>query len=591
MAGGRSVAYPSVMAVRNRDIAAILNEVADLLDIQEANAFRVRSYRNAARTVEDLEEQVSDLVERGSDLSSLPDVGDSIAGKLEEIVRSGRLEQLDELRSQMDGDVTELLDIQNLGPAGARKLFSELGVTDAEGVVRAAEEGRIAELDGFGEKTQEQLLRDARRYLERGTRERIPLGEADDHATPLLEYLNASSSVDRAVAAGSYRRRRETIGDLDILAVCDDRKAAMDAFVDYERVDRVVSHGTTRSTVVLTSGLHVDLRAVGGESYGAALYYFTGSKEHNIATRRIAQERGLKINEYGVFDGDEQIAGDTEESIFEAIDLPYIVPELREDRGEVEAAQDDALPDLIGLDDIRGDLHMHSTATDGKNSIREMAQAATERGYDYIAITDHSKRVTMANGLDVDRLEQQIDEIARINEEIDGIRVFSGIEVDILADGSLDLPDEVLARLDVVIASVHYNRDMSEAQMTNRIVTAITEHPVSCVGHPTGRMIGVRDAYPIDLGALCEAAAAAGVALELNANPERLDLTDQACRAAVDAGVTLTIGTDAHSTGNLAFMRYGVDTARRGWVEAASVINARGVEDVASALAPGGAHG
>lgn len=582
--------YVSAMAVRNRDIAGILNEVADLLDIQDANSFRVRSYRNAARTVDDLEEQVADLVERGEDLSSLPDVGGSIASKLEEIVHTGRLEQLDELRSQMDADVTELLDIQNLGPAGARKLFTELGVTDAEGVVRAAEEGRIAELDGFGEKTQEQLLRDARRYLERGSRERLPLGEADDVVAPLLEYLDSCSSIDRAVAAGSYRRRKETIGDLDIVAVCDDRSAAMDEFVDYERVESVVSHGTTRSTVVLSSGLHVDLRAVGEESFGAALYYFTGSKQHNIATRRIAQDRALKINEYGVFDGDEQIAGATEESVFETIDLPYIVPELREDRGEVEAAQQDALPALIGLDDIRGDLHMHSTATDGKNTIGEMAEAAAERGYEYIAITDHSKRVSMANGLDADALENQLDEIARVNEEVGGIRVFTGIEVDILKDGSLDLSDEVLARLDVVIASVHYDREMSEAKMTDRIVAAVTGHPVSCVGHPTGRMIGVRDAYPVDLGALFEAAVDAGVAVELNANPERLDLTDQACRVAADAGVTLSIGTDAHSTGNLGFMRYGVDTARRGWVEASSVINTRSADEVARMLAPGGAH-
>ncbi|MFW6290875.1 MAG: DNA polymerase/3'-5' exonuclease PolX [Spirochaetota bacterium] len=579
------------MAVRNRDIAGILNEVADLLDIKGANSFRVRSYRSAARTVEDLDEQVADLVERGSDLSSLPDVGDSIAGKLEQIVRTGRLEQLEELRSEMDADVTELLDIPNIGPAGARKLFTELGVTDAEGVVRAAEAGKIAELDGFGETTQEHLLRDARRFLERGTRERLPLGEADDVVTPLLDYLNESASVKRAVAAGSYRRRKETIGDLDIVAVCDDRSAAMDAFVDYERVESVVSHGSTRSTVVLTSGLHVDLRAVGEESYGAALYYFTGSKQHNIATRRIAQDRGLKINEYGVFDGDDHVAGGTEESVFDAIDLPYIVPELREDRGEVEAAREDGLPDLIRLGDIRGDLHMHSTATDGKNSIREMAEAAARLGYEYIAITDHSKRVSMANGLDVERLERQIDEIERVNGEVDGIRIFSGIEVDILKDGSLDLPDEVLARLDVVVASVHYDRDMSETEMTDRIVTAITDHPVSCVGHPTGRMIGVRDPYPLDLGTLFEAAVETGVALELNANPERLDLNDQACRSAVEAGASLAIGTDAHSTANLGFMRYGVDTARRGWVEASRVLNTLSADDVAHALSPGGCGG
>lgn len=576
------------MSVRNRDIVAILNEIADLLAIKDANSFRIRSYRSAARTVEGLDEEVADLVEEDRDLTELPDIGESIAAKLEEIVTTGTLAQREELAEELDDGVTELLRIPNIGPAGARKLYGELGITGAEGVVRAAEEGRIAELDGFGRKTEEQLLRDARRYLESGARERLPLGEADDIVGPLLDYLDADDSIRRVVAAGSYRRRKETIGDLDIVAVCDDQDAAMNAFVEYERVDSVISHGSTRSTVVLHSGLHVDLRAVGQESFGSALYYFTGSKEHNIATRRLAQDRGLKINEYGVHRGDEQIAGETEESVFASIELPFIPPELRENRGELEAARDNALPSLIEADDIRGDLHMHSSATDGKNTIAEMASAAAGIGYEYIAITDHSKRVSMANGLDDEAVEEQRREIERVDSERDDIAILSGIEVDILKDGSLDLSDETLERLDVVIASVHYDRDMSESQMTDRVVTAITNHPVSILGHPTGRMIGQRDPYAINLRDVFEAAAEAGVAVELNANPERIDLDDQAVRSAVESGASVVICTDAHSAGNLSFMRYGVDTARRGWIEPASVLNTRSLGELRKALDGGG---
>ncbi|MFW5688606.1 MAG: DNA polymerase/3'-5' exonuclease PolX [Spirochaetota bacterium] len=579
------------MDVRNGDIVEILTEVADLLDIEGANSFRVRSYRNAARTVEGLDRPVTELVEAGEDLSSLPGIGESIAEKLEEIVTTGHLEQLDELRDETDRGVTELLDIQNVGPATARKLNRELDVTTPEGVVEAAEAGEIARLDGFGERSQTQLRDDATRYIERGTRERLPLGDADEVVVPLLDYLNDQPSISRAVAAGSYRRRKETIGDLDIVAVCSDAEAAMDALTGYERVAEIVSRGSTRSTVALSSGLHVDLRAVGEESFGAALHYFTGSKEHNIATRTIAQERGLKINEYGVFDGDDQVAGETEESVFKLIDLAFVAPELREDRGEVEAAQRDELPVLIETDDIRGDLHTHSTATDGTNSIREMARAAAERGYEYIAITDHSKRVTMANGLDAEGLRAQVEEIRAIDEELDEIRVLAGIEVDVMPDGSLDLPDELLSELDVVVASVHYDRDMTESRMTDRLISAITKHPVSIVGHPLGRMIGSRDPYPVDLPALCDAAADVGVCLELNANPERLDLPDEAARLAISRGVLLAISTDAHSTGSLSMMRYGVDTARRGWVEPGHVVNTRPLGSLLDTLEPGARRG
>jgi DNA polymerase (family X) len=579
------------MAIRNRDIAGMLNEIADLLDIRDANSFRVRSYRNAARTVGSLNDSVADLVERGEDLSALPDIGDSIAAKLEEIVATGRVEQLEELRQEMDADVTELLRIPNVGPAGARTLYGELGITSAEGIIAAAEQGQIAELSGFGEKTQSQLARDARTFLEQGARDRMLLGEADEVVAPLLEYLRSKRSVRRAVAAGSYRRRKETIGDVDILVESDDQDDAMDALVSYERVESVVSKGSTRSTVILTSGLHVDLRAVASESFGAALHYFTGSKEHNVAVRRVARERGLKINEYGVFDGEEQIAGKTEESVFQRVDLPWICPELRENRGELQAARDGALPELIELDDIRGDLHVHTKASDGKNTVAELAEAARDRGYEYLAITDHSVRVRIANGLDEDRLAEQIDEVRRVNEQTDGIEILAGIEVEILRDGSLDLPDDLLSELDVVVAAVHYDRDLGASAMTDRVVRAITEHPVSIFAHPTGRLLGQRDPYEIDLDPVYDAAASAGVWLELNGNPERIDLSDRAARAAVERGVRLVISTDAHSADELSLMRYGVDTARRGWVTAAHVMNTRSLDDFRAELRGGGANG
>ncbi len=572
------------MKTRNRDIVSILNEIADLLDIQGANSFRVRSYRNAARTVEDLDREVSDLVEEGQDLSELPDIGGSIAEKLKEIVETGRLEQLDELKEEMDEDVTELLRIENLGPARAGTLYRELGISDAQGVVEAAEAGRIAELEGFGEKTQEQLAEDARRYVESGTRDRLLLGEADTVVEPLLAYLNDRKSIDRAVAAGSYRRRKETIGDLDIVAVCEDPDRAMEDFLAYDRVDKVVSQGSKKSTVVLVSGLQVDLRAVAEESFGSALYYFTGSKDHNIATRRLAQNRGLKINEYGVHEGDKRIAGKTEEEVLGTIDLKFIPPELREDRGELQAARKGELPDLVELEDMRGDIHMHTAATDGKASIEEMAEAAKSLGYDYLAITDHSQRVRMAGGLDPEGVEEQLEKIAAAAEKVSGIRILSGIEVDILEEGSLDLPDDVLEKLDVVIGSIHYNRNLSEKKMTERLVKAI-EHPLlAIVGHPTGRMIGKREPYAFDFDAVLEAAARHGVVMEVNANPERLDLGDTAARAAKEHGVVVSVSTDAHSPGGLKNMRYGVDTARRGWIEAKDVVNTRSVKDLLKAL-------
>jgi DNA polymerase (family X) len=560
------------VTVENRDIARALSELADLLEIEGANEFRVRAYRSAARTVEGTGEALKRMVERGEDLSTLNDIGESIAGKIEEFVRTGSLRQLQELRSRFEGDVTELLDVQEVGPARAGTLYQELGVSDAQSLLHAAQEGRIAELDGFGKKSEQNLQREAERELSRPDRGRMLLSEADEAVIPLRDYLLSGDGVERVEVAGSYRRRKESVGDIDIIAVCNDHVGVMERFTSYDRVASVKSRGDTRSTVVLVTGLSVDLRVVDAKSFGSALYYFTGSKEHNVALRRRAGEHELKINEYGVFHGEERVAGEDEESILASVGLPFIPPVLRENRGEIEAAEQGRLPELVTLEDIRGDLHMHTTATDGRESVSAMAAAAAELGYEYIAITDHSQRVTMAGGLSDDETRQQIDLIAEANESA-SIEVLSGIEVDILEDGSLDLEEETLEQLDVVVASVHYQTDISASAMTDRLLAALDRGSITILGHPTGRLIGSREAFAFDQAKVFRRAAENGIALEINANPERLDLSDTMARSAVESGARLCISTDAHSIGGLRAMRFGVDTARRGWVTPNVVIN------------------
>ena len=393
--------------------------------------------------------------------------------------------------------------------------------------------------------------------------------------------------MKKVVAAGSYRRRRETVGDLDILVTCKKDSPVMDRFVDYSEIDEVVSKGDTRSTVYLRSGVQVDLRVVQEVSYGAALHYFTGSKAHNIAVRKLGQKKSLKINEYGVFKDDDRIAGKTEEEVYEQVDLPYIEPELREDRGEIEAAQKDRLPRLITLDDIRGDLHMHTEATDGRCPLEEMVDKAKDLGYAYIAVTDHSQRVTMAKGLDARRLREQLEAIDELNEKLSGITVLKGIEVDILEDGSLDLPDEVLKELDLTVCSVHYNRNLSRKKQTERIIRAMDNPCFSILGHPTGRLINERQAYEVDIERIIEAAGERGCFLELDAQPSRLDLADTHCRLAKDRGVKIAISTDAHHLAGLDYMRLGISQARRGWLEPDDVINTRSLKELKKLLKRG----
>ncbi len=566
------------MPVHNRDVARVFETIADLLDIKGGNTFRIRAYRNAARTVDSLTREVADMLEEGEDLSELSDIGEDLAGKIETIVETGTHPMLSELKEEVPESLQELLRVSGLGPRGVQTIHEELGVTDLDGLRKAAEQGSIAELSGFGEKTQARILEEVESIT--SEEERTLLAEAVKIADGVVEHMRSHDGVKKACAAGSLRRRRETVGDLDVLVSCREDADVMDHFLEFEDIDEVLARGDTKTTVILRSGLQVDLRVVPHAAYGAALVYFTGSKRHNIRLRKRGRDRDLKVNEYGVHSGREKVAGKTEEEVYEALDLPWIAPELREDRGEIEAAEKGGLPELVELDDIRGDLHVHTRRTDGHQTIREMAEAARDLGYGYLAITEHSKRVTVAGGLDADELAAHIGDIEEADGEVEGIRILSGVEVDILDDGSLDLPDDVLQRLDVVVASVHYRFDLSRDDQTERVLRALDNPHLNVLGHPTGRKLGQRDPYQIDLERIMEAAAERGCFLELNAYPDRLDLTDLACVRAREKGAKVVISTDAHRSSHLEYMRFGVGQARRGWLSAADVVNTRPADEL-----------
>jgi DNA polymerase (family 10) len=568
--------------IHNADIADIFNEVADLLDIQGANQFRIRAYRSAARTVQDLPRSAADMVEEGEDLSRLPGIGKDLAGKIETIVRTGTLPLLKELGGETPQELSALMDVAGLGPKRIKKLYRELGVKSIGDLEKAARAHGLRGLEGFGEKTEQNVLKDIARLRRRSGR--IKIHVADEIAKAYAEYLKRDKGVKELTVAGSYRRRKETVGDLDILASVRKGTDIMDRFVSYENVERVLSKGTTKSTVLLRSGAQVDLRVIPQASYGAALHYFTGSKAHNIAVRTIGVKKKLKINEYGVFRGQKRIAGRREEEVFEQVGLPYIPPELRENRGEIEAAREGKLPKLITLEDIRGDLHAHTKRTDGKNTLEEMAEGARERGYEYLAITEHSKHVTVARGLDEKALAQEIKKIEKLNGRLRGITLLKGIELDILEDGSLDLPDRILKELDVVVCSVHYKFNLSREKQTERVMRAMDNPCFNIFAHPSGRLIGEREPYEIDMERVLEHAGQNGCFLEVNAHPERLDLVDVHCKEAKEMGVKLAICTDAHSVANLDFMRYGIGQARRGWLEAGDVINTRSLKDLRKLL-------
>jgi DNA polymerase (family X) len=565
--------------VENREIAVLFDKMADLLEFQGANPFRVRAYRNGSRRLQDLPDSVALLVQKNEPLTSIDGIGKDLAEKITTLVQTGALPQLDKLMAEVPEGVLALLRIPGLGPKKAAVIHKELGIDSLAALRTACEAEQVRDLKGFGVKTEQTIL--AGIGLAERAGERVYWATADEVIQPLVAYLRKCKKVKQIEAAGSYRRGRETVGDLDILVDADDTTEVMNHLGNFPDVGETIARGETKMSVRLVSGLQVDLRVVPAKSFGAALQYFTGSKEHNVVLRGMAKDRGLKINEWGVYrvsveQEDEYLAGKTEVDVYNQLGLPCYPPELRENRGEFEYKKQKDIPTLIELDDLIADLHMHTAATDGKHTIREMVEAAQQRGLQYIAITDHSKRVTMARGLNAERLRTQWQEIDRVNRELESFIVLKGIECDILEKGGMDLADDVLAEADWVIASVHYGQNQTRQQITDRIVGALENPWVSVLAHPTGRLINKRERYGVDLEAVMQAAASNGKLLELNANPARLDLDDVHCARAKQLGVPIVISSDAHSTGGLAVLRFGVKQARRAGLTAGDVANSRG---------------
>lgn len=559
---------------RNEDIARAFEDVADIYELKNENPFRIRAYRNAARVLRGLPAEVGEMLRQGENLDDLPGIGADLAGQIAEMAHTGRLAKLEQLAASAPPLALELTHLPGVGPKRAMRLSSELGAQTLDDVRRAAKAGKICALKGFGEKFEHALFESLTKTIqEKG--KRFKLAAVQGCADALLSYLNRTPGVEKAEIAGSFRRRKETVGDLDVIVAARNGPAVIDRFVRFPEFGKVAAAGTTRATATLRSGLQVDIRVVPKESYGAALVYFTGSKAHNIALRRLAQERDLKINEYGVYRGERAIAGETEASVYASVNLSFIEPELREDQGEIEAAAKGALPDLVQLADIRGDLHMHTRETDGAHTLEELAQRATTLGLQYIAVTDHSRRLALAHGLNEDRLFAQIEQIDAFNETHPGIEVLKGIEVDILENGDLDLPDSVLARLNLVVGAIHSQFDLSRDKQTNRILRAMDRPHFTILAHPTGRLLLERDAYNVDMQRIIRAARARGCFLELNASPDRLDLSDVHCRMAKAEGVLVSINTDTHRLDEFVNLRFGVGQARRGWLQKNDILNTR----------------
>ena len=569
--------------MKNAEIAARFSEIADFLEIKGENPFRVRAYRRAAQTMEGLAEDVAAVADRGG-LLEIPGIGKDLAGKIQEFLQCGAVEYLEGLRREIPVGVVELMRIHGVGPKTAKLLYEQAGVDSVEKLEELAKEHKLTGIPGIQAKTEENILKGIAVW--RGGRERTPLGAALTLAETILETLRGLDEVDQISTAGSLRRMKETVKDIDILVTSKTPARIMEVFVGLPNVAEVLAHGETKSSLRLRENIQVDLGVVGLDCFGAALQYFTGSKQHNIRVRELAQRRELKVSEYGVFDGrsGKRVAGVTEEDVYRAVGLPFIPPELREDTGEIDAALADRLPTLVALADIRGDLQLHTTWSDGAHSLADLAAGVQAKGYQYMAVTDHSKSVTVAKGMDEARVVQMIAEVRSLNRRLKGFRVLAGCEVDILADGSLDFPDEILAQLDLVQVSVHSRFKMSREEMTARIVRGVRHPLVHILGHPTGRLIGERAAYEVDMEAVLQAARAAGIAVEINASPSRLDLNDLHARRAKDLGIPITISTDAHAMPQLDFMRYGVAVARRAWLTPGDVLNTLPDRDLVSWL-------
>lgn len=572
----------------NELIASHFDEMAELLEIRGESTFRVRAYRNGAKSIRDLTESVASiLADPNRKLTDLPGIGDAISEKCKVLLETGKIPQLEELRKEVPAGLLQIMRVPGLGAKKAKALYESLNITNIDELRAACEQKKVRELKGFAAKTEESILKSLDQLA--STSARMLLDEASYLVESLRKHLQVIPSIKQLEFAGSYRRGKETVGDLDIVIVSEHPDAAMDQLNSFPRLQEVLARGDTKMSIRVHGGFQVDMRVVPAESFGAAMQYFTGSKEHNVEIRGRAKKLGLRINEYGVYreeDLDHPIAGETEESVYAAVQLPWIAPELRESRGEFEMAEQGRLPQLITLADLRGDLHMHTTATDGENTLEEMVAAAQARGWEYIAITDHSQRVSVARGLDGTRLRAQWQEIDRLNEKLEGrFWIFKGIECDILEKGGMDLPDDVLAEADWVLASVHFGQQQPREQITDRILGAIQHPSVSCVAHPTGRLLGRRPPYEVDLDAVMQAAQEHGKLLELNSNPSRLDLHDIHCQMAAARGIPLVINSDAHSIHHFDLLKFGILTARRAHLEATAVWNTLSCDELKKRLA------
>jgi len=558
--------------LKNIELSRIFEQIAKILKIKGENPFKIRAYEKVALVLENLAIDIETIYQQGG-LNNIPGVGEGIAKKIEEFLTTGKLEYYEKLKETIPSGVIELLDISEVGPKTAKLLYEELGVDSIEKLEKAVRQHQIRDLPGMGEKSEDNILRGIELYKRR--KERVLLGLALPLAEEIVKNLSRLDETDKISIAGSLRRKKETIGDIDILVTSQKPEKIMKTFVSLPQVREVLAEGPTKSSVITRDDIHVDVRVVEPISFGAALQYFTGSKAHNIRLRESAVKRGLKINEYGVFNQktERRITGEEEKEVYRILDLPFIPPELREDRGEIEAAQENKLPQLIEYSQIRGDLHIHTKWSDGAHTIKQMAEAAKKIGYKYIAITEHSQSLKFAGGLTEERLQEQVEEIRKLNQELDDFTVLTGIEVDIKSDGSLDFSDEILSKLDVVVAAIHSGFKQESKIITERIVKVMQNKFVSIIAHPTGRLIGYRESYQVDINEMIKVAAETGTILEINAHPERLDLNDVYCRMAKDKGVQLAVDTDAHSIDGLEFMDLGVAVARRGWLEEKNIIN------------------
>ena len=564
--------------MKNIEVAELLNEIADYLEFAD-DTFRVRAYRKAALVIEGLSEDIEQVWKDGR-LEELPGIGEGIAKKIDEFLKTGKLKHLDELKKKTPVDMESLGRIEGMGPKTILKLYRELKIKNVAGLEKAAKQGKIQKIEGLGPTVEQNIIKSIE--FAKKSKDRVPLGFALGSAEEVTKYLKALKEVQKVSVAGSTRRMKETIGDIDILATSKNPQIVIDFFAKMPNVAQVLAKGPTKSSVRLKEGMQVDLRVLNDNIFGAALLYFTGNKEHNIILRRIAIKKGLKLSEYGLFDSrtNRLVAGRTEEEVYKKLGMDYIEPEMREDEGEIEMAQHHMLPKLIGYNNIKGDLQMHTKWSDGNNTVEEMALAAKKLGHEYICITDHTGKLAIANALDEKRIKGQRKEIDKLNKKLSGIEILQGVEVNITDDGKLDMPDKVLKEMDIVVASIHSGFKNPKEKITRRMVKAIENENVDIIAHPTGRLITKRESYDIDLEAVFDAAKRTNTIMEINSYPERMDLRDSHVRAAVKAGVKLVISTDAHNTDQLHFFKLGIGTARRGWATKNDIINTRKLKDM-----------